>query len=246
MSIRNTANELRKQLGIVLDTLKRQQPRRKESTMSEAEAGDSIRSAAEVAAENAAKIVEKQKEEAPEMVSEPASEASAEPAQEALPAELTQKLESLEKELQEQKDKHVRLVAEFDNFRRRTAREAIEAADLAEGRALMPLFSIVDNFDRAFSEAPAEGDWTPSDPAGFAKGVQLIRDQLHKVLTDAGLERIPDTGAEFDPNFHDALTQMPHESIPKDHVIMAHASGWKKGDKVLRHAQVIVSSGPAA
>jgi molecular chaperone GrpE len=206
--------------------------------MSESESEDSIKSAAELAAERAAKVTE-------ETASQPES-SETEPVVEPFPAEAVQKIASLSEELESQKDKYVRLVAEFDNFRRRTAREQLETIDLAEAKALSALFPVVDNFERAFAEAPAEGDWTPSDPAAFAKGVRLIREQLRKVLSDAGVEEIPAVGVPFDPNVHDALTQMPHPTTPKDQVIQAFASGWKKGEKILRHAQVIVSSGPAA
>jgi len=206
--------------------------------MSESESEDSIKSAAELAAERAAKVTE-------DAASQPESP-EAEPATELLPAEAIQKIATLSEELESQKDKYVRLVAEFDNFRRRTAREQLETIDLAEAKALSALFPVVDNFERAFAEAPAEGDWTPSDPTAFAKGVRLIREQLRKVLSDAGVEEIPAVEVPFDPNMHDALTQMPHPTTPKDQVIQAFARGWKKGEKILRHAQVIVSSGPAA
>jgi len=156
------------------------------------------------------------------------------------------KIASLTEELEAQKDKAMRLVAEFDNFRKRSAREYADMREAALGKAFEGLYPVVDNFERAFQDAPAEGDWTPADPAGFAKGLRLIRDQLRKVFADAGLEEIASEGAAFDPNLHDALTQMPHETVPKDHVIQAFARGWKKGDRILRHAQVIVSSGPAA
>jgi molecular chaperone GrpE len=152
---------------------------------------------------------------------------------------------SLTEQLEAQKDKAMRLVAEFDNFRRRTAREQIEYSDLAHAKAFGELFPVVDNFERAFVGSEAE-DWAPADPAGFAKGMKLIRDQLRKVLSDANIEEIPSEGVAFDPNLHDALTQMPHETVAKDFVIQAFARGWKKGEKILRHAQVIVSSGPAA
>lgn len=155
------------------------------------------------------------------------------------------KVASLTEELEGQKDKSMRLVAEFDNFRRRTAREQLEFLDTAQAKAFGELFPVVDNFERAFAGSEAE-DWAPADPAGFAKGMKLIRDQLRKVLSDAGIEEIPSEGVAFDPNLHDALTQMPHETVEKDFVIQAFARGWKKGEKILRHAQVIVSSGPAA
>jgi molecular chaperone GrpE len=196
---------------------------------------ETIKSAAELAAERATRIAEGASTEAC------ASETSVE----AGPAELQGKIASLQEELEAGKDKYLRLVAEFDNFRRRNAREYAEIRDTAQAKALQALFPVIDNFERALQDAPAEGDWTPADPVGFAKGVRLIRDQLRKLLSDAGLEEVPGEGHPFDPNHHDALTQMPHPTVPADHVASVHARGWKKGDKVLRHAQVVVSGGPA-
>lgn len=203
---------------------------------------ETIKSAAELAAERAAKAMETTEETGKtleELVEAAEQVVGPEDGDVVVSARLAEELEA-------QKDKYVRLVAEFDNFRKRTAREYAEMQDVAQGKAFAALFPVVDNFERAFQDAPAEGDWTPADPAAFVKGLRLIRDQLRKVLSDAGLEELPAQGAPFDPNLHDALTQMPHETVPADHVAAVHARGWKKGERVLRHAQVIVSSGPAA
>ncbi len=206
---------------------------------------ETIKSAAELAAERAEQVqVQQDAEASNEEIS--ASTGEAPPAGEPTTVELQQKIASLNEELEAAKDKAVRLVAEFDNFRKRNARDYVETLEAAQGKAYASLFPVVDNFERAFQDAPAEGDWTPADPAAFAKGMRLIREQLRKILSDAGVEEIPSEGAAFDPNLHDALTQMPHDTVPADHVAAVHARGWKKGDKILRHAQVIVSSGPAA
>jgi molecular chaperone GrpE len=207
---------------------------------------DTIKSASELAAERAAKLSEADQPAEQDAQEQPQAGSDGESMKDAQPAELQGKIASLREELEANKDKYLRLVAEFDNFRRRNAREYAEIRETAQGKALQGLFPVVDNFERALQDVPAEGDWTPSDPAGFAKGVRLIRDQLRKILSDAGLEEVPGEGTPFDPNLHEALTQMPHDSVPADHVAAVHARGWKKGDKVLRHAQVIVSSGPAA
>lgn len=206
---------------------------------------ETIKSAAELAAERAEQVqVQQDAEASNEEIS--ASTGEAPPAGEPTTVELQQRIASLNEELEAAKDKAVRLVAEFDNFRKRNARDYVETLEAAQGKAYASLFPVVDNFERAFQDAPAEGDWTPADPAAFAKGMRLIREQLRKILSDAGVEEIPSEGAAFDPNLHDALTQMPHDTVPADHVAAVHARGWKKGDKILRHAQVIVSSGPAA
>ena len=205
-----------------------------------------IKSAAELAAERAAKTPENDSPEAQPSIEDLAAAAEAALGSQSGAPDLAIRLASMSEELEGQKDKYVRLVAEFDNFRKRTSREFMELADAAQGRALAGLFPVVDNFERAFADAPAEGDWMPADPAAFAKGMRLIRDQLRKVIADAGLQEISGEGTPFDPNLHDALTQMPHPSVPADHVAAVHARGWRKGEKILRHAQVVVSSGPAA
>ena len=206
---------------------------------------DTIKSAAELAADRAAQAAAPEAEAVAPSDAPASSEAEAtEPT--STVQELQQRIASLTEELEAAKDKSVRLVAEFDNFRKRNARDYADTLDAAQGKAFAALFPVVDNFERAFQEAPVEGDWTPADPTGFAKGMRLIRDSLRKILADAGIEELPAEGAAFDPNLHDALTLMPHPTVPAEHVASVHARGWKKGEKILRHAQVIVSTGPAA
>lgn len=203
---------------------------------------ETIKSAAEIAAERAESAAAAYATSEGQTIEE--LTAAAEATLEA--EESDSKVSALKEELESQKDKYVRLVAEFDNFRKRNAREFAEMQEAAQGRAFASLFNVFDNFERAFQDAPAEGEWTPADPAAFAKGMRLIRDQMRKAFADAGLVEVPALGAAFDPNLHDALTQMPHPDIPENHVAAVHARGWKKGERILRHAQVIVSSGPAA
>jgi molecular chaperone GrpE len=206
---------------------------------------DTIKSAAELAAERAEQV---QSEQAAEASNAETLSSTGETTSTGEPtlAELQQKIASLNEELEAAKDKSVRLVAEFDNFRKRSAREYADMIDSAQGKAFSALYPVIDNLERAFQDAPAEGDWTPSDPAGFAKGIRLVLGQIRKAISDAGLEEIDSLGKPFDPNLHDALTQMPHPEIPENHVAAIHARGWKKGERILRHAQVIVSNGPAA
>lgn len=207
---------------------------------------ETIKSAAEIAAERAESVAAASATSEGQSIEELAAAAEAAVGGNPTEPEVALKLASLTEELESQKDKYVRLVAEFDNFRKRNAREFAEMQEAAQGRAFASLFSVFDNFERAFQDAPAEGDWTPADPAAFAKGMRLIRDQMRKAFADAGLVEVPALGEAFDPNLHDALTQMPHAEIPENHVAAVHARGWKKGERILRHAQVIVSSGPAA
>ena len=168
-----------------------------------------------------------------EPAAEQAAEAPAEAAPEAPSAE-----EVLKQQLAEANDRNLRLMAEFDNFRRRSAKEQLELIETANGKLLEKLSEVQDNFERAFaSENKAK------DLEAFEKGMQMIYNQFAKILTDAGLEQIDPTGAEFDPNMHEALMQQPSETVPEGHVVTVFQKGYKLKNKILKTAKVIVSSG---
>ena len=161
---------------------------------------------------------------------------TAEPAAEQAPSAE----DSLKAELAAANDRNLRLMAEFDNFRRRSAREQLEIIETANGKLLEKLSEVLDNFERAFA---AENKAKDLDT--FEKGMQMIHDQFAKVLTDAGLEQLDPTGQEFDPNCHEALMQQPSEEIPENHVVTVFMKGYKLKNKILKPAKVIVSSGKA-
>ena len=146
--------------------------------------------------------------------------------------------EVLKQQLADANDRNLRLMAEFDNFRRRSAKEQLDIIETANGKLLEKLSEVQDNFERAFaSENKAK------DLEAFEKGMQMIYNQFAKILTDAGLEQIDPTGAEFDPNMHEALMQQPSETIPEGHVVTVFQKGYKLKNKILKTAKVIVSSG---
>ncbi len=162
-----------------------------------------------------------------------AAEKPAEPAEAAPSAE-----EVLKQQLADATDRNLRLMAEFDNYRRRTAKEQLELIETANGKLLEKLSEVQDNFERAFaSENKAK------DLEAFEKGMQMIYNQFAKILTDAGLEQLDPTGAEFDPNCHEALMQQPSETVPEGHVVTVFQKGYKLKNKILKTAKVIVSSG---
>ena len=161
-----------------------------------------------------------------------AEEKTAEPAAAPDPTEI------LKQQLAEANDRNLRLMAEFDNYRRRSAKEQLELIEVANGKLLEKLSEVQDNFERAFaSENKAK------DLDAFEKGMQMIYNQFAKVLTDAGLEQIDPTGKEFDPNLHEALMQQPSDTIPEGHVVTVFQKGYKLKNKILKTAKVIVSSG---
>ena len=175
----------------------------------------------------------------------PAAEQPADAADSAAAAEQPAEPESTESaedvlkaELAAANDRNLRLMAEFDNYRRRTAKEQLELIETANGKLLEKLSEVQDNFERAFaSENKAQ------DLEAFEKGMQMIYNQFAKILTDAGLEQIDPTGAEFDPNMHEALMQQPSETVPEGHVVTVFQKGYKLKNKILKTAKVIVSSG---
>jgi len=146
--------------------------------------------------------------------------------------------EVLKQQLADATDRNLRLMAEFDNFRRRSAKEQLDIIETANGKLLEKLSEVQDNFERAFaSENKAK------DLEAFEKGMQMIYNQFAKILSDAGLEQIDPTGAEFDPNMHEALMQQPSETVPEGHVVTVFQKGYKLKNKILKTAKVIVSSG---
>ena len=186
-------------------------------------------------------------EEAPAAEEKAAEEAKAEEAQPIDPkdAEL-QKLQAENAALKEQAnaaaDKFVRLMAEFDNFCRRTAKEQLDLIETANGKLLEKLSEVLDNFERA--AAPENNQQKDFD--AFSKGIQMIHDQFYKILTDAGLVQIDPVGQEFDPNEQEALMNQPSDTVPESHVVQVFQKGYKLKNKLLKTAKVIVSSGSAS
>ena len=153
-------------------------------------------------------------------------------------AQETSELDSIKAELIAAQDRNLRLMAEFDNFRRRTAKEQLDLIETANAKLLEKLSEVLDNFERAFA---AENK--ANDLEAFEKGMQLIHTQFAKTLTDAGLEQIDPVGQEFDPNCQEALMQQPSEEIPEGHVVTVFQKGYRLKGKILKTAKVIVSSG---
>jgi molecular chaperone GrpE len=160
------------------------------------------------------------------------------PIEEALDSYSAKSAKKLEAELAEAKDKHIRLYAEFDNFRRRTAKETFELMATANARLIGKLTEVLDNFQRAFD--PKNKTASTED---FEKGIRLIYGRFKALLEEEGLEEIDPVGVEFDPNLHDAMLQQLSDTVPENHVIQTVQKGYKLKSKILTHAKVIVSKG---
>lgn len=140
-------------------------------------------------------------------------------------------------EWKELNSKYLRLYAEFENYRRRTARESIEQAERAEWRVLEKLLGVVDNFDRAIAGGAGE------DPLALFKGMELIHGQFQELLAGFGLEPVGEVGEQFDPNLHDALMKQPSNEHPEGVLTAIFEKGYKAKAHILRHAKVVVSAG---
>jgi molecular chaperone GrpE len=138
-------------------------------------------------------------------------------------------------------DKYLRLFAEFENYRARSAREQLEIINTANGKLLAKLSEVKDNFERAFAEENKSGDLE-----AFEKGVRLIQEQFNKILEEFGLEAIDPAGESFDPNLHEAIMNQASEEIPEGSVVQVFQKGYKIKNKLLKTAKVIVSSGKPA
>ncbi len=145
-------------------------------------------------------------------------------------------LEEKNQELGELKDKYLRLQAEFDNFRKRTMKEKLEFMVTAAQDTMTVLLPVLDDFDRAKQNAEDE---TSTEP--FSEGVMLVYNKLHKNLEQKGLKAMESTGEDFDPELHEAITEIPAPSEDmKGKVIDTVEKGYFLKDKIIRHAKVVV------
>jgi len=152
--------------------------------------------------------------------------------------QLQGQIERLQAEADANRDKWMRSMAELENFRKRARRELDSSINLARAELLKQLLEVLDNFERAldaFDQAE-----TPPDEV-FLKGVTLIQDQLLKVLRDNGVSRIEAVGEPFDPNVHDAVSQIETSDVPSQHVAHVVKAGYRTDDMILRPAVVVVA-----
>ncbi len=150
--------------------------------------------------------------------------------------------ESAEREHQEKlrqmEDRYLRLAAEFDNYKKRMARQYEEMVRAANEEVLLQLLELADNFRRGLNAAEKT-----TEVESLRKGTELIYQQMSELLKRFGVETIAAVGEKFDPNWHEAVMQMPSEEYDEGTVIQEITIGYKRHGKVLRHSKVIVSSG---
>jgi molecular chaperone GrpE len=150
--------------------------------------------------------------------------------------EADSKVTELQSSVNELKDKQLRLLAEFDNYKKRTTRERLELMTSASKEVIMALLPVLDDFDRAkrMADNPEMGEQ-------FSEGVSLVYNRLNSTLQALGLKVMESNGQPFDPEWHDAITDIPAPTEDlKGKVIDTIEKGYLLNDKIIRHAKVVV------
>ena len=142
--------------------------------------------------------------------------------------------EAVKAAVQEQEDKYVRLLAEYDNYRKRSQKEKEASWSNAKAETIKEILPVYDNLARALQQETAD--------EAYAKGVEMIMTQLKNALEKLGVEEIPAEGQTFDPNLHNAVMHVDDEELGENVVAEVFQAGFKLGDKIIRHAMVKVAN----
>jgi len=181
------------------------------------------------------KEVLEQEELAQEQPEETAqTEETEQPEQAAQPEEELSPEEKLTRELDEQKDKYLRLMAEYDNFRKRTAKERLELTDNVKASTVSEILPLIDNFERALAVECAD--------ESFKKGIEMLSKQFSDALGKLGVKAMELDGTEFDPNLATAVSTVENEELGENTVAQVLQNGYTIGDKVIRPAVVVVAN----
>ncbi|MGN1194386.1 MAG: nucleotide exchange factor GrpE [Acutalibacteraceae bacterium] len=143
--------------------------------------------------------------------------------------------DKLNKELAAAKEAHIRTLAEYDNYRKRSTKEKQAAYGDAKADCIKELLPMMDNFERAIA---AEA----TDVEGFKKGVEMIYKSFGDVLSKLGVEAFGEKGEKFDPNIHNGVMHVEDEELPENSVAEVFSKGYKLGDRILRPAMVKVAN----
>ncbi|MCL1947244.1 MAG: nucleotide exchange factor GrpE [Chitinivibrionia bacterium] len=145
--------------------------------------------------------------------------------------------EELVEELAAQKDKYIRLMAEFDNFKKRTASEHAKMVEQANKNLIDDLIEIREVFEKALNEN------TVQDGEAFKNGISLLYSKFDEILAKHGLETFGEAGDDFDPALHDAMMKQFSDTIEANKVALIYQKGYKLKNNIIRHAKVVVSDG---
>lgn len=143
-------------------------------------------------------------------------------------------IEELNKKLLEANDKLLRTVAEYDNFRKRSVKEKEAIYSDSKTDIIGKILPVIDNFERAAS--------ADSDPENYKKGIDMTVKQLLEVFSSLGVEAFGEKGEEFDPNIHNGVMHIDDENLGENVISEVYIKGYKMGDRVIRHATVIVAN----
>lgn len=149
----------------------------------------------------------------------------------------TEATETIEKEkYDELYDKHLRLMAEYDNFKKRTLKEKEELGSFATAGTIEKLLPVIDNLERALESV------TEEEKNKFSEGVEMIYRQIMETLEKMGVSEIEAVGCEFDPNLHNAVMHVEDENVETSTVVEQFMKGYKYKDKVIRYSMVKVAN----
>ena len=172
---------------------------------------------------------DKEKKETPveevieETVETPVEEAPAQP-----------EVNPFEEKYNAEHDAHLRLAAEYDNFRKRTIKEKEASYGNGKADAVAKMLPVYDNLERALNQETAD--------AAYKKGVEMTMNELIKIFTSLGVEIFGNVGDAFDPNLHNAVMHIENEELPENSIATVFQKGFKIGDKVVRFAMVQVAN----
>jgi len=150
--------------------------------------------------------------------------------------ELQEKLKKLETENLELQEQKIRRIAEFENFKRRSEKDFIAHLEYATEDLISELLTVIDNFERFFTHSGEE-----SNTASLVEGAELIYKNLLSILEKKGLKEMELVGQEFDTEKHQALMEAESDKYESGYIVDVHLKGYQINEKVIRHAQVIVS-----
>ncbi|MCI8415050.1 MAG: nucleotide exchange factor GrpE [Ruminiclostridium sp.] len=174
------------------------------------------------------------KKDIEDLPQEQAQEAETQETQETAPEESKSAEELLQEERRQQEDKYLRLLAEYDNYRKRSQKEKDNAWTTAKADTVKAFLPVYDNLERALKQETAD--------EAYAKGVQMTMTQLKSVLEKLGIQEIPALGETFDPAVHDAVMHVDDESAGENTIVEVFQAGFQLGDKIIRHAMVKVAN----
>ena len=164
----------------------------------------------------------------------PVEETQETPAEETVETAETPEVNPWEEKYNAERDAHLRIAAEFDNYRKRTVKEKEASYGNGKADAVAKMLPVYDNLERALNQETAD--------AAYKKGVELTMNELVKIFTSLGVEIFGNVGETFDPNLHNAVMHIESEELEENTISQVFQKGFKIGDKVVRFAMVQVAN----